>query len=221
MGRMTTHFLHMVPHTSSYPWITLPGCYYKKKCPVQLCYFGWQPLFPNFSSTENMETVSSPKILIFMGARRRQLPVHPGLHADHKGELVWMAWTGTVSSSSVNWLYIPRPFPPTPSLPCVVCYSPWQKVLYCMYFERLHKYHRICNAFTKLPTMKPGTSLKKRDSQDFSVSNRMQDKPLYLASLAYGMEILLLSLCSILNRLAILKGFSPSPVESNELNGYT
>ena len=56
--------------------------------------------------------------------------------------------------------------------------------------RRLHKYHRICNAFSKLPTIKAGMSFKKCDSQDFYISNHMQNKLVYLASLAYGMEIL-------------------------------
>lgn len=41
----------------------------------------------------------------------------------------------------------------------------------------------------------------------------MQNKLVCLASLAYGMEILYQSLCSVLNHLAILKSFRPSVVE--------
>lgn len=56
--------------------------------------------------------------------------------------------------------------------------------------RRLHNYHRMCNAFSKLPTIKAGMSFKKCDSQDFYISNHMQNKLVYVASLAYGMEIL-------------------------------
>lgn len=47
----------------------------------------------------------------------------------------------------------------------------------------------------------------------------MQNTLAYLASLAYGVEILYQSLRSILNRLSILKGLSPSAVGWNELDG--
>lgn len=119
---------------------------------------------------------------------------------------ICMAWEGPVSSSSVKWLYIPRPFPPTP-LCCLLLYLAEGFILHVLW--RLHKYHRICNAFTKLPTIKPGTSLKKCDSQDFYISNHMQNKLVYLASLAYGMEILYQSLCGIFKSLGHFKGFQP------------
>lgn len=40
------------------------------------------------------------------------------------------------------------------------------------------------------PTIKAGISFKKCDSQDFYISNHMQNKLVYVVSLAYGMEIL-------------------------------
>lgn len=49
----------------------------------------------------------------------------------------------------------------------------------------------------------------------------MQNTLAYLASWAYGVEILCQSLRSILNRLSILKGLSPSAVEWNEWDGDT
>lgn len=47
----------------------------------------------------------------------------------------------------------------------------------------------------------------------------MQNTLAYLASLAYGVEILYQSLRSTLTRLSILKGLSPAAVEWNELGG--
>lgn len=49
----------------------------------------------------------------------------------------------------------------------------------------------------------------------------MQNTLAYLASWAYGVEILYQSLRSILNRVSILKGLSPSAVEWNEWDGDT
>lgn len=72
----------------------------------------------------------------------------------------------------------------------VTRYRVWQKTFVLYVFRRLHKYDKIYNAFTKLPTIKAGMSFKKCDSQDFYISNLMQNKLVYLASLAYGMEIL-------------------------------
>lgn len=61
-------------------------------------------------------------------------------------------------------------------------------------------------------------SCNKCDSQDFYMSNCTQNKLVYSASLAYGMEIPSQSLCSILNWLSVLKGNSPFAIELNELN---
>lgn len=109
-------------------------------------------------------------------------------HADHKCELKYMHGLGRpclkffCEMTLHSWAF------PTHILCFLLLDLAEGFILHVLC--RLRKYHRICNAFTKLPTIKPGTSLKKCDSQDFCISNHMQNKLVYLASLAYGMEIL-------------------------------
>lgn len=135
---------------------------------------------------EGMEKLSSTHALglIFLGEKATSGSWVPCLIINESPILCRMDWTDCHLAFLFELTYIVWPFS------YVVYYCAWQKIFILHMLWRVRKYHRICNAFTQPPTIKAGISFKKCDSQDFYVSNCMQNKLVYLASLAYGMEIL-------------------------------